>query len=240
MQQPRPSMASSSYYTQERLENISHIMPTYAAFVKPGDRVMMGIKDDPCFPAAYRSTRPLGTVTSIVGPMHSEVINVQLDEKFGGKMAHCDTCSVNPYLSFELTEPTFQNALKRSQENPQLGERVRSYHEQNDVVFRGMFSTASAAVPKDASLESRLARVEKDLASFQKSTDEKIENTRDVTFRAVRGVSEDIRKNLGERTYAGRMLHLLDGKDEPKKQIRFRGVGGADDASDSSDSDDGF
>lgn len=188
-------------------------------------------------------------ITSLFsGPTTESMVPVgRLPRYNGGKMAHCDVLSINPFLSFELEEASYQNALKRSQEHPELAQRVRASHEANEVTFRGMFnsslvSSSAAASPPSAtsSVETRLARMENELATFRKATDEKIESTRDVTFRAVRGVCEDINESLGEKTYAGRMLRLLDGKEEDA-DVEFRGVGESDDESDSSDSsDDGF
>ena len=221
---------SSSYYSQERLENISHIMPTYAAFVRPGDRVKLGLEGDTLFPEAYRGNRPMGTVESVVGPDNNQVVNIKLDEKFGGRMAHCDVLSLNPYLSFELEDVSFQNALQRSKDEPEIADKLRSQHHETDIVFRGMFGRTQEETPAPpsanaSSVETRLARLESDLSSLRSHTDESIEKTRETTFRAVRGVCEDIKNSMGEQTYAGRMLTLLGDEDE---DVQFRGVDDSD------------
>ena len=90
-----------NFYEKERLENISRIMPTYASFLRVGDEVSLGLRDDPLYP--YSDTdRPQGTIESIFGPEGNQVINVKLDDKFGGKIAHCDVRTLNPYLSFDM------------------------------------------------------------------------------------------------------------------------------------------
>lgn len=216
-------------YTQERLENISHIMPTYAAFLKPGDRVKMGMVEDPLFPEVYRNARPLGVVESIVGPEGSEVINVKLDDAFGGKMAHCDVLSVNPYLTFELEEATYQNALVRSRENPSVARRVRAQHDETDVTFRGMFqghNTSGTNVP--SSVSDRLARMEGEFKTFRNSVQRDIEQTRETTVKAFMSVYKDIENNSnGEPSYSGSMLKALQGdktKAAADDSVHFRGL----------------
>ena len=182
-----------SHYSQERIENISRIMPTYGAFVKDGDEVELGLKGDPLYPTAYRNSRPRGVVKSVFGPKGAQVVNVQLNEEFGGKMAHCDVRTLNPYLLFEPAEASYQNAIKRAEENPEMQKSLREEFEQNDVAFRGM---------KQLEKEPSYGRVD-ELNERISQLESEHERTRETMMRAITGLANDISARASnEATYA--------------------------------------
>ena len=203
------------HYTRARLENIPTIMTTYAQFLRPNDEVYLGISDDSEFP--YRGMeRPYGNVHSIIGPPGNQMINVQLDAKFGGKMAHCDVRSLNPYLVLEPKGDTYRNAQSRAAQDPATQALVRQEIAGQETMFRRPFQEESGG---DA-LTLRGAQETQELR-------EELSEVKDTVFRAVHGLAEDIRGLGGEATYAGRMLNYM----EPESQLpelEFRGIDNSD------------
>lgn len=218
-------MPPSNYYSKERIENISCILPTYAAFLREGDRVNMGIEADPMYP--YRGvSRPTGTVKSVVGPSGAQMVNIQLDAKFGNRIAHSDVRSLNPYLSFEPDQPTYQRALSRAQNEPSTQSTLRAEITDNEVIFRGMFGGND----RNEEIEYRNARKENDdvvlkrihaLEERFRGLEREHDETRSTTMKAVRGIANDIREQNGDATYAGRMLDIMDST--ASNDVEFRG-----------------
>ena len=201
-------------------------MPTYGAFVKDGDEVELGLKGDPLYPAAYRNSRPRGTVKSVFGPKGSQVVNVQLNQEFGGKMAHCDVRTLNPYLLFEPVEASYQRAIERAEEDPETQKELRNEFEQNDIAFRG--------INEKQKTEPAYGRVDK-LNERMEQLEAEHERTRDTMMRAIKGLANDINANAPEKeaTYAGRMLQMMeDDEDEGDDEIEFRGLDDDDDDDD--------
>ena len=211
-----------SHYSQERIENISRIMPTYGAFIKSGDEVELGLKGDPLYPTAYRNSRPRGTVKSVFGPKGAQVVNVQLNDEFGGKMAHCDVRTLNPYLLFEPVEASYQRAIERAEENPDMQAELRSEFEQNDITFRG--------IKKNRKAEPAYGRIDK-LNERMEQLEAEHERTRDTMMRAIKGLASDISVSTSEKeaTYAGRMLQMIEDEEPDNDDIEFRGLDDDDD-----------
>lgn len=216
-----------SHYSQERIENISRIMPTYGAFVNDGDEVELGLKGDPLYPEAYRNSRPRGVVKSVFGPKGAQVVNVQLNEKFGGKMAHCDVRTLNPYLLFEPIEASYQNAIERAEENPEMQKSLRDEFDKNEVAFRGIKQ------PETEPSYGRVDELNKRIAQLESEH----ERTRETMMRAIKGLANDINAGASsEATYAGRMLEMMD--DDVEDEIEFRGLDDDDEDDETSDEED--
>lgn len=213
-----------NYYSQERIENLSKLLPTYAAFLNKGDNVHLGIRSDPLFPETYRNSRPLGTVESVYGPEGSQVIAVRLGNDWGNQVAHCDVRSLNPYLSFQPEEATYQRIIT-SDRDTGVVDRLRSEMDSNEVVFRGMFSQTenayrNAIVPFDR--DSQYRGVED--SSLRREIDEvraEMKEYKEQSKRAMFGIAKDIESMTpGEATYSGRLLQLSN----ERSAIKFRGA----------------
>lgn len=219
-----------SHYSPNRIENISRIMPTYCAFIKSGDEVELGLKGDPLYPVAYRNSRPRGVVKSVFGPKGAQVVNVQLNDKFGGKMAHCDVRTLNPYLLFEPVETSYQRALERADKNPDMQQYLKKEFEENEVAFRGVQSQQKSSFENDDEMNKRIAQLESNT-----------ENIKKTMMRAIQGLATDINAKHGssEATYAGRLLQMMNKDDDDDDEIDFRGVDDDDDDDEDEEASDG-
>lgn len=107
-----------SLYDPERVSSIAEIMPRFAAHVQPGDRLMLGISDDPLFPEDYRYERPEGTVVHVKALDDSgehTTVRMRMDN---GSIVDLHPGTVDPERLWEYTDASYQKVLERTSPEP--------------------------------------------------------------------------------------------------------------------------
>lgn len=213
-------MNVAAIYSKERTTNLYPIMATYGRVLRVGDAVQLGNPDDSEDPYAKMNERPYGRVASIHGPPDARVINVKLEGKNAGSYAHCDTLSLNPFLTLSLPEETYQNALHRFSNKDVERNALRAQHDAAEVAFRGLYDVPAA----NASLSYRGASSSGDIEQLQgkfRGLEQQLEEMKTTVAAAVKGLGGDIAALGGGATYAGRMLHHMGEDDD---EVRFGGL----------------
>ena len=213
-------MNVAAIYSKERTTNLYPIMATYGRVLRVGDAVQLGNPDDSQDPYAKMNERPYGRVASIHGPPDARVINVKLEGKNAGSWAHCDTLSLNPFLTLSLPEKTYQNALHRFSDKDVERNALRAQHDAAEVAFRGLYDVPAA----NASLSYRGASSSGDIEQLQakfRGLEQQLEEMKTTVAAAVKGLGGDIAALGGGSTYAGRMLHHMGEDDD---EVRFGGL----------------
>lgn len=109
-------MSSSGLFSEERVANISEIMPKLSEYVQIGDKIYRGLEGDPRFPYA-NSQRPEGTVMNIHNRGDGLVdLDVKLDS---GEKVTLAAGSIAEDQVWEFSEDTFKNVLERTLKSEQ-------------------------------------------------------------------------------------------------------------------------
>ncbi len=100
----------SQGYLSERIEKISQIMPSFAQVAQPGDKVLLGLEGDPCFPQEFNTNRPECTITSIQQRKDDHLLNLSLPD---GTTKEVSSLTLAADQVWEFTDATFANVLER-------------------------------------------------------------------------------------------------------------------------------
>lgn len=139
-------MDSQTVYNPERVSKLQKISTRFHSHAAVGDRIVMGIEDDPAMPPKYRGTggRPEGTIVKIKNEgMSNASLRVRMDDQ--------RMCDLHPYTLdaekvWEFTESSWPSVLARA--NP-------------ETAYRG--SAASDASGEIASLRQQLDEMRSNL-----------------------------------------------------------------------------
>ena len=101
------------YYDEERVSKLRDIVPRFNSHVRKGDKIAFGIKNDPFFPAKYKSNRPLGEVIKVKNPGPNASIRVRIDGKYG-RTVDIAPHNIHPERLWEWQEDFFPTVLERT------------------------------------------------------------------------------------------------------------------------------
>jgi hypothetical protein len=111
-------------YNSERVGKLSKIQPTFAENIQTNDQIMLGIEGDHLFPAKYRSSRPVLTVSHKVQNEQGWDVHAVAHD---GHLHILKAGDISPTGCWEVTEKTFADMMSRKEE------RYRSTKAQNSI-----------------------------------------------------------------------------------------------------------
>lgn len=170
-------MSESDVSDPERIAKISKIMPEFTKVAAVGDKVLMGLKGDACFPYST-SRRPTATITAITP--HGSDIQVDLKLDDGSKMT-TNMYSYAPSGVWEYTEKSFADVVGRVKAK-QNRQRATSMHRAEQPV-----ATADTSI---AELKSMISSLRAELAAERQLT----RNFHNTYIHSMSELANDVRK----------------------------------------------
>lgn len=101
---------ASGIFSEDRVNNISEIMPKLSEHVQVGDQILLGLEGDPNFPYEM-SERPEGVVRNVSNTNGLVDLSVELNN---GDLVKLSAGSIAPDQVWEFTEDSFRNVLERN------------------------------------------------------------------------------------------------------------------------------
>ena len=140
---------SSGIFAEERVANISEIMPKLSEHVRIGDRITLGLEGDPKFPYSG-SNRPTGDVVKV---SKKDDGLVDLDVKLSsGDTVKLAAGSIAADQIWEFTEDSFRNVLERSIN----AQKVSSSDNDIESSYRGSLNESKEIVELRKALETQI------------------------------------------------------------------------------------
>lgn len=123
---------ATGIFSEDRVNNISEIMPKLSEHVKVGDSILLGLEGDPNFPYDM-SDRPEGRVVNVKNNNGLVDLSVELSN---GKTVQLNAGSIAPDQVWEFTEDSFRDVLER---NIKVSNNVEPVSEPSDNLsaYRG-------------------------------------------------------------------------------------------------------
>lgn len=135
---------SAEVYDTSRITKISKIMPQFSKVAAPGDTVLMGLEGDPAYP--YTNTaRPSATITDVsYRGTNTYDIGLKLDD---GSRKTVSSMTINPEEVFEYDDKSFENVLRREQENMNRAEgKLESSRAENNMMNDDMIQSLRSEI----------------------------------------------------------------------------------------------
>lgn len=193
----------SSLYDPDRIKKIGEILPGLCQYAQRGDKIHLGLDGDPEFP--YRgSSRPTGVIRDIRADNDATIVVADMND---GSTKHLSSRTVGAYDTWEFTEDGFNGVLKREQEKAARAESALEYRGTNN----------------DMSIETKMARLEGDLAGYGESQDA----FRKTVVATMREIASDVVKLAQSSGSDAKFCNVLtsryDQMVEARAESSFRG-----------------
>ena len=148
-------------WDSERVRMVGAVLNRYGTFLRPGDRIRMGMEGDPC--SVYRGVESTAPCATVLGPVHrddSGVVRFRATLDVSKQVVNLDTAQVAPDNMWEV-EPEFlsENAFFDGREPNARDPGYRSSDEPDDVAAH----LASFGVSLEG-IRERVASIETELS----------------------------------------------------------------------------